>query len=132
MTGALAVLASAAAIAPGCPHPHVSAAYTARVDHALRSGQDVWGDALLRAPGGPTYVGAKRYLAPLLFAGSEGRRNLTASRVYYLPLGGALHVADGSQIIRRRAVGPSLTVRVGSEHYGSCLARLGVPRLAGG
>ncbi len=47
----------------------------------------------------------------------------------------ALHVADGSQILSQRAAGRSLTVlvgRSGSERYGSCLLRLGTPRLADG
>src|SRR5207244_984422 len=47
----------------------------------------------------------------------------------------ALHVADGGQIVWRRADGPTLSLDVGadgSERYGSCLSRLAVPRLAGG
>jgi hypothetical protein len=47
----------------------------------------------------------------------------------------ALHVADGSQILSKRAGGRSLTIRVGRdgrERFGSCLARLVLPRLAEG
>jgi hypothetical protein len=46
-----------------------------------------------------------------------------------------LHVADGSQIISRRANGPHLSIDVGlrrAEPYGSCLARLPLPALYGG
>jgi hypothetical protein len=49
--------------------------------------------------------------------------------------GFGLHVADGSEIIVRRAGGPHLTIGVGvggGERYGSCLGRLGTPGLAGG
>jgi hypothetical protein len=111
----------------------------------LNAGRDVWGDRLLHAKGGPTFEAASRMLPPLLYAAGHGGRPLTASGVYYLPftlplsVGGSrsfgLHVADGSQIIVRRAGGPSLIVDVGSggsERYGSCLARLQTPQLADG
>ena len=112
---------------------------------ALGRGEDVWGDALLRAPGGPTYEGARRYLTPLLLARGPGKRPLTLSGVYYvpfaMPLGAdgagsvALHVADGSQILADRVGGQSLTVGVGArgaERYGTCLSRLATPALYGG
>ena len=83
-----------------------------RVEAALRAGQDVWGNALLAAPEGPTYAGARRYLPPLLYARAPGKRPLTDSGVYYLPFAQplgvrgagtvALHVADGSQVISNR------------------------------
>jgi len=111
----------------------------------LRSGRDVWGDRLLAARGGPTYAAARRFLPPLLYARGPRGRPLTASGVYYLPFGQpagpqgtsaiALHVADGSQIVWRRAGGRTLTVFVGArggERYGSCLARLRPATLAGG
>jgi hypothetical protein len=97
---------------------------------------------LLAAPGGPTYGGAARYVAPLLYAMGLGGRPL--SGVYYLSFSfpfsvydpvNALHVADGSEIISRRIGGRSLTVAVGpggGERYGSCLARLASARLADG
>ncbi|MGZ4389931.1 MAG: hypothetical protein ACXVZL_11175, partial [Gaiellaceae bacterium] len=78
---------------------------------ALRARQDVWGDALLAAPNGPTYEGAAQHLAPLLFARGPGGAALSDSGVYYLPFalpagpqGAAsveLHVADGSEILSR-------------------------------
>ena len=123
----------------------VSSAYVRRVDGALRARRDVWGESLLRARGGPTYGGARRYLEPLLFARGPRGGRLTDSGVYYLPFGmptgaegsstAALHVADGSQILAGRAGGPSLTIGVGPagrERYGSCLSRLGTPRLDAG
>ena len=123
----------------------VHAASGANVARALRAKRDVWGDQLLRAPGGPTYAGARRYLAPLLLARAGGGTPLTDSGVYYLAFGRPagpqgsgsvpLHVADGSQIVSQRWQGRKLTVRVGSggrERYGSCLARLPAPALAGG
>ena len=128
-----------------CADPRASASHTMRVESALRAGQDVWGEALLRAPDGPTYAGARRYLPPLLYARAPGKRPLTASGVYYLPFAQplgvqgagtvALHVADGSQVISNRVGGRSLTVFVGPdgrERYGSCLARLRPAQLAGG
>ena len=103
-----------------CAPPRASAAYTASVTRALASGRDLWGDALLRAPGGPTFLGASGHLAPILYARSAKGRPLTRSGVYYLPFadpGGplgagsvALHVADGSEIISERAGGPALRV----------------------
>ena len=136
---------SAPKVERACPAPRASAAYTARVRRALLAKQDVWGNELLAAPGGPTYERARRYLAPLVLARARGKRPLTASGVHYVafsqPAGprGAqgvfLHVADGSQIVSRRIGGRALTVRVGPrgrERYGACLARLGGPALADG
>jgi hypothetical protein len=133
-----------AAAAPACAPRVASAAYTSFVQRAVSSGRDLWGEALLRKPGGPTYADARRYLTPLTQAMQWEGRPLTASGSYYLPLAFpftpygstvfALHVADGSEIVTRRVGGPSLSVFVGSgrELYGSCLARLQAPRLAEG
>jgi hypothetical protein len=132
------------AAAPACAPRLASAAYTSFVQQAVSSGPDRWGEALLRAPGGPTYAAARRYLNPLTQAMQWEGRPLTTSGSYYLPLSFpftpygstvfALHVADGSEIITRRVGGPSLSVYVGSgsELYGSCTARLQSPRLAEG
>jgi len=129
---------------PGsCPAPAAPPAYTREVTGALTARTDVWGDALLAAPGGPTYAGAARYLRPLLYARGPGGAPLTASGVYYLPFGlpdgpnGTsnvfLHVADGSQIVARRSGGQALTVLVGAgERYGRCLGRLTPATLADG
>ena len=119
--------------------------YARRVERALATGRDVWGDRLLGAKDGPTYEAASRFLPPLLYAAGRGGRRLTASGVYYLPFtlplsvggerGFGLHVADGSQIFVRRAGGPSLTVYVGpqgTERFGSCVRRLRPPTLAEG
>ncbi len=125
--------------------PRASAAYTARVTDALRSGRDVWGERLLAAPGGPTYAGASGRLAPVTFARSPKGALLTRSGVYYVPLAmpkgsaGAtevmLHVADGGTILARRATGAAIEIAVGAdgrERYGSCLTRLARARLADG
>lgn len=129
----------------GCREPALSPSYVSRVDRALRAGEDVWGNELLAAPGGPTYERVRNLLKPLLLAGAAKQTPLTDSGVHYLaftqPSGVrgagavALHVADGSQIVSRRIGGDSLTVGVGSrgsERYGSCLARLAPPGLSGG
>ena len=137
--------ASSAAVVTPCPPPALGNAYVARVRSALASGRDVWGEALLAAPAGPTLAGARRYLAPLLLArGPKGTR-LTESGVYYLPFAQpdgprgagtvALHVADGSQVLAERVGGRTLGVGVGTggrERYGSCLARLTPAKLADG
>jgi hypothetical protein len=125
-----------------CATPTVSAAYAQRLARVLGSGRDLWGDRLLAAPNGPTLTAASRLLPPLLYAAGHGGRRLTSSGVYYLPftmpvsVGGArgfgLHVADGSQIIVRRVGGPTLTVDVGNERFGSCIQRLDTPALADG
>jgi hypothetical protein len=147
---AFAVLAAAAILVAGsserqaraenpraCSLRQPSREYVTRVDRALRAKQDIWGNALLRAPEGPTYAAARRYLTPLLLARAAKGRPLTVSGVHYVPFaqpGGplgagsvALHVADGSQILSDRAEGPNLSVNVGEggrERYGSCRTRL--------
>jgi hypothetical protein len=147
------VLASASAaarseldFAPGaCPRLALTAGYAKSVDRALRAPTDVWGNSLLAKPSGPTYEGVRRYLKPLLLARAPGRKSLTDSGFHYLAFsqprgaGGAgspaLHVADGSQILSKRATGRRLTIsvgRAGRERFGSCLARLALPRLASG
>ena len=128
-----------------CAAPGVSSAYAHSVRAALSAKHDVWGRRLLAAPGGPSYEHARAALAPLLYATGRGGKKLTDSGVYYLPFAFpfnvngsrlfALHVADGSQIVIRRAGGPSVTVDVGpdgNERYGSCLGRLGSSTLADG
>jgi hypothetical protein len=127
-----------------CAPAEAPPGYTASVARAVASNRDVWGEALLRAPGGPTLAAASRRLAPLTQGLQWEGRPLTASGVYYLPFSFpftshgstvfALHAADGSQIFTRRFDGPSLTVDVGSgsERYGSCSARLRPARLADG
>jgi len=131
---------AAPAAAPTCT-PRASPGYSARVLRALRSGRDVWGEELLRARGGPSYAGARRYLAPLFLARAR-TDPLTTTGAHYIPFGTplgaqgaaavALHVADGSEILADRADGPRLAVWAGSEPFGSCLARLTRSRLADG
>ncbi|HEY7690821.1 MAG TPA: hypothetical protein VH816_00630 [Gaiellaceae bacterium] len=129
---------------PACARQPVSPAYAGSVRRALLAKQDVWGNALIARPNGPTYEAVRRLLRPLLFARSK-EKTLTASGVYYLPFAQplgvrgaqtvALHVADGSEILSQTAKGPSLKVFVGPnghERFGSCLARLSSPRLADG
>jgi pimeloyl-ACP methyl ester carboxylesterase len=148
--GVLAALAigdgPAKAAMPGtCTERRASATHERRVMQALRSGQDLWGNELLAARGGPTYASARRYLPPLLYARAPGRQPLTASGIYYLPFAQpqgvqgagtvALHVADGSQVISNRVGERALTVSVGrqgKERYGACVRRLTPARLAGG
>ena len=125
-----------------CTAPKASPAYRARVEAALEAKTDVWGEAMLRAPGGPTYAAANRHLAPLLYARTSGGKPLTPSGVYYLPFSEpagpsgagsvALHVADGSEILSETTGGPGLMVSVGGSRFGSCLARLAPARLADG
>ena len=131
--------------AASCRRQEPGRSYVARIDRALRSKQDTWGNELLAAPEGPTYQGVRRFVTPLLLAAAPGQRPATESGVHYLALGQpdgargadtvALTVADGSQIVSDRINGPRLTVGVGdrgSERYGSCLSRLSASRLAGG
>ena len=131
--------------AAGCPQQRLSSRYVRRVSRALQARRDTWGERLLAAPDGPTYERASRYLTPLFFARKRNGRPLTDSGVHYThfsqPPGArgatsfGLHVADGSQIISRRAHGRHVTVAVGvrgGERYGSCLRRLRGPVLADG
>ncbi len=127
-----------------CPRLRASSSYAGGVLRALRAKRDVWGDALISRPNGPSYASVRRLLKPLLFARSA-RRPLTSSGIYYLPfaqplgergaLAVALHVGDGSEILSQTADGPSLSVlvgRYGQERFGSCLARLGPAELGDG
>src|SRR4051794_8984638 len=100
--------------------PTVSRSYAQSVGKVVRSGRDVWGAQLAHDP---TYDAAAKKLPPILFATQRAPKPLTPSRVYYLALSYptgenspqtfALHVADGSEIISRFVVGPSLTIDVG-------------------
>jgi hypothetical protein len=131
-----------------CPPQQVDAAYVAHVNAALGARQDLWGNELLRGPGGPSYPRAAAYLHPLMLVGppaGDSPNRLTDSGVYYLAFGRPagrhefrsidLHVADGSQIISQYVKRARLSVDVGVpgyERYGSCLSRLAPPRLAAG
>ncbi|HEY6836100.1 MAG TPA: hypothetical protein VI142_06475 [Gaiellaceae bacterium] len=153
----LAVLAAVVGILPAsgqarrvsvasCPQPQADPAYDAFVNDALASNQDVWGNQLLHAPGGPSYERVRSYLHPLMLVGppsGDSPNRLTDSGVYYLAFGRPtarggfrsvdLHVADGSQIVSQFVKRARLSVDVGGyERYGSCLARLATPQLAGG
>ena len=148
VAGAAVAVTGEAGHGTSCLQPQLDQAYTDDVNHTLTERQDVWGNALLRSPDGPTYEGVRNYLHPLMLVGRPaGIRpgRLTDSGVYYLPFGrpagadGAkavqLHVADGSQIVSEMANGSRLSIDVGvrgHERYGSCLARLAAPRLRGG
>ena len=143
---AVAESASAAQRAQSrCTVPKASAAYAGAVAKATRSGRDIWGEKLLRSPAGPSYEAAARHLAPIHYALGAKRRPLTSTGAYYLAFtqprrewgdfGYALHVADGSEIVTRRAGGSRLGIWVGDgrrERYGSCVGRLEPPRLAQG
>jgi hypothetical protein len=143
--GAFALPASPAPAARAtCARQPVTPAYAGSVRRALLAKQDVWGNALIARPNGPTYGAVRRLLKPLLFARSK-TASLTASGVYYLPFAQplgvkgahmvALHVADGSEILSQTAKGPSVKVFVGAdghERYGSCLSRIRAPTLAEG
>ena len=131
-----------------CPPEQIDASYAARVNAALSARQDVWGNELLRAPGGPSYARAAAFLHPLMLVGppaGDSPNRLTDSGIYYLAFGRPagkhefrsidLHVADGSQIVSQYVKRARLSVDVGTpgyERYGSCLARLATPRLAAG
>ena len=49
-------------------------AHTNRVERALRTHHDVWGNGLLEAPDGPSYEAARRLLPPLLYARAPGKK----------------------------------------------------------
>lgn len=142
---ALAATATSTATSAAACAPRVaSSEYTASVRAAVASNRDLWGGELLRRRGGPTYEGARRFLAPLTQGVQWGRRRLTQTGSYYLPLSFpftpygstvfALHAGDGSEIITRRIGGPSLAIYVGdgTELYGSCAARRPAAQLQAG
>ncbi|MCD4826054.1 MAG: hypothetical protein K8S55_15800, partial [Phycisphaerae bacterium] len=100
---------------------------------------DVWGDALIARPEGPTYKNIVNYIRPIMFCGDY----VTQTGVYYLVFGkpagttgggdSALHVADGSEIITRRfKTGRRTTFYVGKEGdelFGSNIEQLKEPKL---
>ena len=109
---AAAVVALAAASAspsvvagrPSCTVQPLSPAYAGRVRRALGAKQDVWGNALIARPNGPTYESVRRLLKPLLFARSK-TKPLTTSGVYYLPFAQPLGVRGARTVdgrFRRR------------------------------
>jgi hypothetical protein len=130
--------------ADACPEPRIVPSRGAVLEDALARRRDVLGERLHASRRGPTYAAVRALLPPLWYAVGHGGRRLTTSGAYYLtfayPLSlygekaFALHVADGSEIVTRRVGGPNLTLFVGDgrERYGSCLPRLGAPRLARG
>jgi hypothetical protein len=146
--GSAPEVGSAGAAPAACPIDHVSTGYASAVTRALAARQDPWGEALLRSSAGPTYEGIAQDLTPLFYAGHvPGRPSvpLTDSGAYYLPFAMpqgtgapgpvALHLADGGEIVSDQAAGSRLAIGVGpngDERYGSCVARLGPPALAGG
>jgi hypothetical protein len=125
---AAAALLAWAPAAHACP-AHVTASQ-GEVQRALRAGADVWGERLLRAPGGPSLAAARRFLRPLRYASARSGSRLTDSGVYYLPFAGEagsqgaselrLHVADGSRVYARSVHGPSLMVSVAGRPFASC------------
>ncbi|WP_163509927.1 LamG-like jellyroll fold domain-containing protein [Fodinicola acaciae] len=121
----------------------------ARINDALNSGTDQWGEQLMKAPNGPSLAAVRDLLPPAATAGPAH----TNSGYYYLPFtypkptastylatrAFALHVADGSEILSNWAKnhGPNQSVTFGvgaegSESYGSVQSRLADPTLAGG
>ena len=116
--------------------------YEKALNDALRKKRDVWGEALIARPEGPTYENIVDYLRPMTWIGDY----VTTSGVHYVVFGQpagvkgggdcALHVADGSEIISRHHksgrrttffIGPN-----GQERYGEDLRRLDGPHLAAG
>ncbi|WP_168200568.1 LamG-like jellyroll fold domain-containing protein [Allokutzneria sp. NRRL B-24872] len=131
----------------GNPPGTLSQDYVDRVNDALRSNRDEWGDALLARPNGPTLEAMRPLLQPANNIGS-----LTESGFHYLPLtyprpvagtwqakrAFSLHVADGSTLLTNWARDRSpqsvsfLVGQDGTEVYGSNQARLNTPALADG
>ncbi len=112
--------------------------YGERLNSVLEQKRDVWGEALMALPEGPTYENIKDYLKPLMLCGTF----LTDSGIYYIPMGRpeslagggrvALHAADGSQIISEYYNRERITLYVGKEgreRYGLSLKRLTGPSL---
>jgi hypothetical protein len=150
LAGTVAAVGGEARSAAICARLEAESNYTEAVNSALADRRDVWGNALLQSPAGPSYEGAEGLLHPLMLVGRPAGlqpKRLTDSGVYYLALGqpsgadGAgelqLHVADGSQIVSELANGARLSIDVGAgtrpdERYGSCLTRLAQPSLFGG
>lgn len=113
----------------------VDSDYERRINDALGSEKDLWGEELLARPEGPTAENVAGLLSPLMYSG----KSISNPEIYYLTFGrpvgpggggdAALHVANGSQIISREHLSNSrMDVYVGAggdrEHYGESLDRL--------
>lgn len=117
------------------------ARYEEDVNKALQANTDLFGEEVLKFPGGPTYDQVKDYLTPLKLIGTA----VSESGVYYIPFGrpvnlagygpAALHLGDGSQIVSQVSSGTKTTIFVGAEgqeRYGFAEARLAQERLEDG
>lgn len=134
------------AVTPPGPQP---ADQVARINDALNSAPDQWGEQLMKTPNGPSLAAVRDLLPPAATAGP----NHTSSGYYYVPFtypkptasnylatrAFALHVADGSEILSNWAKNhsPNQSVKFGvgaggGEPYGSFQGRLADPALAGG
>ncbi|WP_316810998.1 hypothetical protein [Pedobacter heparinus] len=115
--------------------------YEENVNKALQANTDLFGEEVLKFPGGPTYDQVKDYLTPLKLIGTA----VSESGVYYIPFGrpanlagygpAALHLGDGSQIVSQVSSGTKTTMFVGAEgqeRYGFAEARLAQERLEDG
>lgn len=116
--------------------------YEKAMNEALTHKTDVWGDALIAKPEGPTYGNIVKYMRPIMYCGDY----VTTTGVYYLVFGKpakstggsdcALHVADGSEIITRQfKTGRRTTFFVGKEGdelFGSNIEQLKEPKLHDG
>ena len=101
LVGVMLVLVPASAGGTGrsaqslCERASLEPGYAARVSHALRATEDVWGNELLASPEGPTFEAARRYLEPLFLAKGPHGAPLTTSGAYYVPFSGPVGV-DGA------------------------------------
>src|SRR3954467_2334826 len=90
VVGAAAAVAGGGRAGSSCAPMPYDQAYVGSVQQSLAQRQDTWGNALLAAPGGPSYDSLRALLHPLLLVGRPTGlkpRRLTDSGVYYLPFG---------------------------------------------
>lgn len=144
----LAVVVSTLMIAAGCAKPNGVAAEqhaapppppkgTASVEEVLNSGVDLWGEASLKQPGGPSYEYFANLLAAMRYCDAPFRHYPLALGAPHSPIKARL-ISNGSAInalARQRnwngETGTPVTIRVGRDLavFGDDLARLDGPKL---
>jgi hypothetical protein len=113
---------------------------SATVEQVLESGVDLWGEAALKQPGGPSYEYFENLLAPLRYTDAPFRHYPITLSAPHAPVKARL-ISNGSAInalARQRnwigETGTPITIRVGRDMvpFGDDLAELDGPKLEQG
>jgi hypothetical protein len=124
---------------PAAPGGPVEAQELPTLADVVRSGSDLWGEAALRQPGGPSYEFFAKLLPPPRYVHADFRHYPivlsapgAARKARLIANGSGVNLRGGSRSWRE--VGLPFTFRVGPDEFrfGELRDRLGEPTLAGG